>query len=894
MYGPKSGSAHAAPSTGLAIIGLAVAYFVAGRLGLLLAIPPGYATAVWPASGIALAGLLLLGDRAAAGVFLGSFAVNLTTALSSGPRAASSASMLVLLPACIAVGASLQALLGARLIRRHVGYPTRLDREADIGAFLLLGGPASCLIGASVGTLSLCAFGAIGWDALPFSWFTWWVGDSIGVVVLVPLLLAWLGAPAEVWRARRVWLTLPMVVTFGAAVALFVHASASENARTLQGFRQRADAMATDLGSDVDEHVQALYSLADLRDSVGGLDQAHFHSFVAGALARHPALSAMSWDPVVPTAERDAFEAARRGEGLPGFQIVERGPDGKLVRAGARARYVPIAYSESRQNISLLGFDVASEPLRSEALERARASGRPAMTARVQLANQPGAGLALYVPVVRQGQLEGYVAGIFDPNDLVASVLGNVRAEHIAVSLLDESAPPAQRLLFSTDEPREAAGALAPSVHGDSRFDIAGRTWRLRCTATPEFLVLHRSWQSWYVLAGSLFFTALLGAFLLVLTGRSARVELLVAERLAESENRFRVLLDAAPDAIIIVHKEGHIALVNAQAESLFGYAREELVGQSLARLVPEIIPGGELRGVRKDGSELPIEITLSPIDTPEGPVGIASIRDLTDRLRLEDLRHKSLELEEQNRRIREASRLKNEFLANMSHELRTPLNGIIGFAELMHDGKVGAVSDSHKEYLGDILTSSYHLLQLISDVLDLAKVEAGRMELRLEQVDLPALAREVTDVLRGVAAKNRVVIRTHIDGQLRDVRTDASKVKQILYNYLSNAIKFTDRGGSIDVTVAREDGERFRLAVEDTGIGVRAEDVSKLFSEFQQLDAGTAKRYGGTGLGLALTKRFAEALGGEVGVRTEMGKGSVFFVVLPVESQAPEVQHGR
>jgi signal transduction histidine kinase len=255
-------------------------------------------------------------------------------------------------------------------------------------------------------------------------------------------------------------------------------------------------------------------------------------------------------------------------------------------------------------------------------------------------------------------------------------------------------------------------------------------------------------------------------------------------------------------------------------------------------------------------------------------------------------MRRKSAELEEQNREILAASRLKNEFLANMSHELRTPLNGIIGFAELMHDGKVGAVSEPHREYLGDILASSYHLLQLISDVLDLAKIEAGRLELRLEHVDLPALAREVTEVLRGVAAKNRVVIRTHIDASLRAACTDASKVKQILYNYLSNAIKFTDRGGSIDVTLARDGGERFRLAVEDTGIGVRAEDLGKLFSEFQQLDSGSSKRYAGTGLGLALTKRFAEALGGEVGVESQVGKGSTFYALLPLES--PELSHGR
>jgi signal transduction histidine kinase len=220
-----------------------------------------------------------------------------------------------------------------------------------------------------------------------------------------------------------------------------------------------------------------------------------------------------------------------------------------------------------------------------------------------------------------------------------------------------------------------------------------------------------------------------------------------------------------------------------------------------------------------------------------------------------------------------------------MSHELRTPLNAIIGFAELMHSGKVGPLSEQQAEYLGDILVSSRHLLHLINDVLDTAKFESGQMQFTHQPVDLGELVDEILDALRSRAENRHLAVECEVDGSIGEVVVDPARVKQILYNFLSNAIKFSPDGGRIRVRVAPDGPDRFGIEVEDAGVGIAPDLIPHLFKEFTQLDASTAKRYQGAGLGLALTRRIAEGHGGQVSVRSAPGEGSTFRAVLPRQS---------
>ncbi|HEY7316888.1 MAG TPA: ATP-binding protein, partial [Candidatus Binatia bacterium] len=241
-------------------------------------------------------------------------------------------------------------------------------------------------------------------------------------------------------------------------------------------------------------------------------------------------------------------------------------------------------------------------------------------------------------------------------------------------------------------------------------------------------------------------------------------------------------------------------------------------------------------------------------------------------------------EIEEKSKQIEAANRHKSEFLANMSHELRTPLNAIIGFSEVLQERLFGELNEKQAEYTDDILTSGRHLLSLINEILDLSKVEAGRMELELATFDLPLAIENARTFVRERATKHGINLDVTIDERLGDFVGDERKIKQVLLNLLSNAVKFTPEGGRIGIKARQADGS-VEISVSDTGIGIAPEDQAKIFEEFRQVGGDYAHKTEGTGLGLTLAKKFVELHGGRIWVESEVGKGSIFRFSLPERS---------
>jgi len=398
--------------------------------------------------------------------------------------------------------------------------------------------------------------------------------------------------------------------------------------------------------------------------------------------------------------------------------------------------------------------------------------------------------------------------------------------------------------------------------------------------------------------------------------------------RLAEIDakrerDRLNLILENVADPILVTDDRSNIILMNKEAEQLFesddseSWERAAMIQANDTKFTtfisdftisPALARREQMKlHIPETGVELPVEVVSGKILNRRGePLAIVSVlHDLTEQAENErlyeelktfssqleeriqaataDLAEQNTRLQWQSRELEKANRLKSEFLASMSHELRTPINALIGYASLMLDRIYGDLTPRQEEGLNRIQGAAQHLLALINDILDLAKIEAGRMPLHLDDVTLGDIVTEISQQIEPMVKKKQLSFNVDIPSKTLVLHTDRTKVKQILLNLLSNAVKFTHHGG-IWLTVSKDD-EDLRFDVRDTGIGIREADLESIWEDFRQVDQSRTREFGGTGLGLSITRKLVDALGGHVFAESTFGKGSTFTVVLPIKS---------
>lgn len=776
-------------------------YVLTAKLGFLTAIPPGNVTAVWPPSGVALAAVLLLGYRSLSAVWLGSFFVN-AAFLTQLPQAHF---MAVITASGIATGSTLQAFLGAFLIEHLIGSRRNpLNHARDVFTFFLIAAP-SCFVAATFGTTSLCLGGFSVWSKYIHTWGTWWLGDVVGIIVVVPFLLNWSQLK---WTAWRYWPITEGIIFYA---LLFLVGG------VVSGFGE------------------------PLSVSLSG-----------------PSPRTYTLIPFV------MWAALRLGQGTVATAI--------LMVSG-------IAIWGTAHGLGPFAIGPITEAIFT-------------LQAFVAVMGMTGLVLATSVAELKQAEQTAHeneerVRSIIE-NVIHAVVIMNRKGEIIFWNLQAET-------IFGWAA-REVMGKQMSELIIPPQYREAHKRGLQQFLKTGEGPILNKVIELTALRRGGAEFPIELAVSSNRSKGEYIFSALIrdITER-KRAEERIRLVVEAAPNAMIMVDRSGKINLANAQAVTLFGYQREELMGKSVEELLPDryrsqhlayrtgffINPqaramgaGRDLFGLRKDGREIPIEIGLNPIKTEEGAFVLASIIDITERKRTEEKQTQLMkELESVNREL-------SDFAYVVSHDLKAPLRGIGSAVEWVATDYRDKLDEKGKEILR-LLNQRVNLLHsLVDGILEYSRV--GRLKETEVKVDLNQLVKEAIELL--TPPKH---IRIEIENPLPAVYGEKVRIQQVFQNLLSNAIKYMDKEqGQIKIGCRPADGF-WQFHVSDNGPGIEKKYFSKIFQLFQTLQQ--KEKSESTGIGLALIKKIVDLYQGKIWVESTVGEGSTFYFTLPKSKKGDE-----
>ncbi|WP_312717222.1 CHASE domain-containing protein [Stutzerimonas nitrititolerans] len=710
------------------------------------------------------------------------------------------------------------------------------------------------------------------------------------------------------WRNGIAWLVLAFTLLGQLLILQQLRANSDRAAE--QQFELLVGKVTNAIEQRLIDHEQILFGAAGLFAASGEVSRAQWRAYVERQqLAdRYPGIQGVGFSKVVRASERDAHEQSIRAEGFTDYRIQ---PEGE------RPVYMPIVYLEpfNDRNRAAFGYDMYAEPVRHQAMRQAASTGKSRISGKVILRQETHgkvqAGMLIYVPLYhpampletaeqRMDALLGFAYSPYRMDDLMEGILG---AADLNLSLRIYSGPSqqAEQLLFASKE--HAPGDAAHSQ--DVQLSIYGGTWTLHMESLPAFEAGFSANEGLVAILGT-GISLLLFFLISSLAFRQRRAEILaeqMTERIREnkralqlSEERLSLALKGSNDGLWDLNLAADTFYASPRTWHMLGYQPGELqlstrlweqvlVAEDLPRTRAQLAQTmlsrldqftSELRFRHKDGRTVPVLVRgYIQRDAQGQPLRISGTSmDLTEHKRIEQM--------------------KNDFVSTVSHELRTPLTSISGALGLINGGALGEVPPAMQQMLDIAHRNSQRLGHLINDLLDMEKIAAGKMSFDMHEHSLHQLLEEALASNQAFAAQLGVncVLREAVDVQ---VWVDASRLQQVLGNFLSNAIKYTPEGGEVSLHCSVPDATHVRISVTDQGPGIAAEFRARVFEKFAQADASDSRQKGGTGLGLAITKEFIERMGGKVGFDTAEGQGTTFWCELPIlETCASTPEPGR
>jgi PAS domain S-box-containing protein len=889
---------------------LGLAYYVAIRLSLAIQIEPENISPIFLGAGVALAGLLIGGYRLWPGIVLGGLLYNLPHILVWFDIGFFHTSTLI--NSAIIVGATLQALCGAWLIRKIAKYPNPIETIKEIASILFIGGPLSCLIGASliVGVMYITGHEAS--DYYLYKWFEWWFGDSMGVILCTAALLVVFDTKYNKSPLRKIMVSASFIVIFSLIVIFMKLAGEARQYEIEAQFRRSVDMSYHQIQQRIKGTSQLLHAITGFYAASKYVDRIEFKKFIENSYEQQPEIQAWEWVPYVRFKDKEKFESVASADGHFDFRIKEKNKNGEMIPVKQREEYYPIYYVEPfEDNKDVFGFDLGSNPSRKAAIVKAVENNKQVATQRISLMQDEDkrSGVLIFDPVYlkdvsnssaeeRYESLKGFVVGVLKIDDLVHAASINLGYDaNFKLVIYDKYAPDQKKLLYGNAE--SSATDLFFMI--SKELDVGGRIWEFTFLPSNLYSAPVVFGELWYLLLASLLFSLLTATIILLVTGRNSLMHRLVEARtkeLKEARHYIDGITEEATVLLSYVDKEGRYRFVNKAYEKWFGMPKDYYLGSPMRKCHGEAAYqylgshiGKALAGKvttfyanipYKNGRRKYVHATHIPDIDEKGKVRgfFVSVEDLTQ------IKESAEELRRAKEKAEEATRLKSEFLANMSHEIRTPMNGVIGMTNLLLETDM---KPKQRYYAETVRKSADSLLELINDILDFSKIEAGKVHLEKTEFDLHELVQDISEMMTiKTREKGLELIVRYDPNALRHVVGDPVRVRQILLNLLTNAIKFTEKG-SIFINVELEKTQMrnavFRISVKDTGIGIPEDKRKVIFNKFDQADASTTRKFGGTGLGLAICEELTKKMGGKIRVGSEIGKGSEFSFTMKLKT---------